>query len=40
MYNAEKDTYSCDICGCEMKWDAHDDEEADGAKVMLHPVQI
>lgn len=25
MYNTAEDTYSCDICGFEQKWDASDD---------------
>lgn len=25
MYNLEKDTYICDTCGFEAKWDASDD---------------
>lgn len=29
MYNLEKDTYTCDICGFEEKWDAHDDHRGD-----------
>lgn len=29
MYSAEKDTYTCDICGFEEKWDAHDDHRGD-----------
>lgn len=29
MYDAEKDTYSCDLCGFEMRWDAHDDEHGE-----------
>lgn len=24
-YNMESNTYACDICGVEMKWDASDD---------------
>lgn len=24
-YNNDKDTYSCDICGFESKWEAKDD---------------
>lgn len=26
MYNTEKDTYTCDICGVEIKWDSTDDQ--------------
>ena len=29
MYNLTKDTYICDICGFEQKWDAHDDHRGD-----------
>lgn len=29
MYNMEKDTYTCDTCGFEQKWDAHDDHRGD-----------
>lgn len=29
MYNMGKDTYTCDICGFEEKWDAHDDHRGD-----------
>lgn len=29
MYNQEKDTYACDTCGFEEKWDAHDDHRGD-----------
>lgn len=25
MYDSEKDTYTCEHCGFEMKWDASDD---------------
>lgn len=29
MYNMNKDTYICDECGFEQKWDAHDDYRGD-----------
>lgn len=29
MYYMNDDTYSCDICGFEMKWDDHDDIHGD-----------
>lgn len=29
MYSMSKDTYSCDTCGFEEKWDAHDDRRGD-----------
>ena len=29
MYNMSIDTYACDICGFEEKWDAHDDRRGD-----------
>lgn len=25
-YNNDRDTYSCDICGFESKWEAKDDD--------------
>lgn len=25
MYNITTDTYTCDICGYENKWDSHDE---------------
>ena len=25
MYNMEKDTYACDLCGAEMAWDGSDE---------------
>lgn len=28
-YRSSTDTYSCDICGFENKWDAYDDEHGD-----------
>lgn len=28
-YNMSKDTYTCDTCGFEEKWDAHDDHRGD-----------
>lgn len=29
MYSMGKDTYICDTCGFEEKWDAHDDRRGD-----------
>lgn len=29
MYNIDKNTYSCDVCGFEEAWDAHDDIHGD-----------
>lgn len=29
MYNMGTDTYTCDICGFEEAWDAHDDHRGD-----------
>ena len=29
MYSMVKDTYTCDTCGFEEKWDAHDDHRGD-----------
>lgn len=29
MYNSDRDTYTCDFCGHEMKWDDHDKEHGD-----------
>ena len=29
MYSMSKDTYTCDTCGFEEKWDAHDDRRGD-----------
>ena len=29
MYNIGRDTYSCDTCWFEMKWDGHDDAHGD-----------
>lgn len=29
MYSMGKDTYTCDICGFEGKWDVHDDHRGD-----------
>lgn len=29
MYSTAKDTYVCDTCGFEQKWDAHDDHRGD-----------
>ena len=29
LYNMSIDTYACDICGFEEKWDAHDDRRGD-----------
>ena len=29
MYNSKRDTYVCDTCGFEEKWDAHDDHRGD-----------
>ena len=29
LYNMSRDTYTCDICGLEEKWDAHDDRRGD-----------
>ena len=29
MYNMEADTYTCDICGFEEAWDAHNDHRGD-----------
>ncbi len=29
MYNMARDTYTCDICGFEKKWDTHDDHRGD-----------
>lgn len=29
MYNMSKSTYSCDVCGFEGEWDAHDDIHGD-----------
>ena len=27
MYRMSKDTYNCDICGVEVKWDGHDEKK-------------
>lgn len=29
VYNIGSDTYTCDTCGHEEKWDAHDDHRGD-----------
>lgn len=29
MYHEKTDTYSCDFCGFEMAWEAHDDEHGE-----------
>lgn len=29
MYSMERDVYTCDTCGFEEKWDAHDDHRGD-----------
>lgn len=29
MYSMKHDTYTCDTCGLEEKWDAHDDHRGD-----------
>ena len=39
MYSISRDTYTCDECGFEEKWDTHDDHRGDRSEEHTSELQ-